>query len=350
MRQNNVCTLVKVLWIDPRSNWNLEMLVSVEGGKPENLVKTNLEVWVRTNSKLNPHVLSIPGFEPGPQWWKGSALATVPSLLPKLELNTGTDDPPGSFNPLIHKHVKINGKVERCFGVVMTEVQSGDVQSDSIWAKLFAWHSIIIMWIFSKLFNFDSVLITLDLKTSFSFTIIWFLHVCALPKLPYLTFDRTLKASSPAAESAFNPMSAMSSSLWHKAGRGCFSPSPTLVPIQSAPAESSSLQKESSYSSLQGHAGGINRTLSSHSKNRYTSYKNVYDYSEGTTFLHCKGTLDSLYSGMRMNGIDWRYHFLWHLNCNMWYSSQPLRKHKVQNMFLGFDVIEANQMCPKFGF
>ena len=34
----------------------------------------------RTNNKLNPHMASTPGFEPGPQWWETSALTTAPSL------------------------------------------------------------------------------------------------------------------------------------------------------------------------------------------------------------------------------------------------------------------------------
>ena len=38
----------------------------------------------RTNNKLNPHMTSSPGIEPGPHWWKASALTTAPSLLPKL--------------------------------------------------------------------------------------------------------------------------------------------------------------------------------------------------------------------------------------------------------------------------
>ena len=36
----------------------------------------------RTNNKLNPHMASTPGFEPGPQWWEASALTTAPPLLP----------------------------------------------------------------------------------------------------------------------------------------------------------------------------------------------------------------------------------------------------------------------------
>ena len=35
----------------------------------------------RTNNKLNPHMTSSPGIEPGPHWWKASALTTAPSLL-----------------------------------------------------------------------------------------------------------------------------------------------------------------------------------------------------------------------------------------------------------------------------
>ena len=37
----------------------------------------------RTNNKLNPHMTSTPGFEPGPQWWEVSALTTASPLLPK---------------------------------------------------------------------------------------------------------------------------------------------------------------------------------------------------------------------------------------------------------------------------
>ena len=36
----------------------------------------------RTNNKLNPHMTSSPRIEPGPHWWKASALTTAPSLLP----------------------------------------------------------------------------------------------------------------------------------------------------------------------------------------------------------------------------------------------------------------------------
>ena len=33
-----------------------------------------------TNNKLNPHMASTLGFDPGPHWWEASALTTAPSL------------------------------------------------------------------------------------------------------------------------------------------------------------------------------------------------------------------------------------------------------------------------------
>ena len=40
----------------------------------------------RTNNKLNPHMTSSPRIEPGPHWWKASALTTAPSLLPNCAI------------------------------------------------------------------------------------------------------------------------------------------------------------------------------------------------------------------------------------------------------------------------
>ena len=48
---------------------DLEVLVFVERGKPENLVK-NLWRKVRTNNKLNPPETASTGIEPGSQRWK----------------------------------------------------------------------------------------------------------------------------------------------------------------------------------------------------------------------------------------------------------------------------------------
>ena len=66
-----------------RSNWNLEMLIFVKGGKPENPEKT-LGARTRTNNKLNPLMTPGPGIEPGPHWWEASAINTAPSLLPRM--------------------------------------------------------------------------------------------------------------------------------------------------------------------------------------------------------------------------------------------------------------------------
>ena len=74
-----------------RSNWNLELLVFKERGKPENLEKNlseqaenqqHTQLKKKTN-KLNSRMASTLGFEPRPHWWEANALPTAPSLLPK---------------------------------------------------------------------------------------------------------------------------------------------------------------------------------------------------------------------------------------------------------------------------
>jgi len=67
---------VLILGTPPRSNWNLELLVFEERAKKPLRAKT------RTNNKLDPHMTPGMGIKPGPQWWKASALTTVPSMLP----------------------------------------------------------------------------------------------------------------------------------------------------------------------------------------------------------------------------------------------------------------------------
>ena len=64
-----------------RWNWNLEVLVFIEGRKPENQRKT-LEARTRTINKLHPHMKLGPGIVPRPHYWDASALTTEPSLLP----------------------------------------------------------------------------------------------------------------------------------------------------------------------------------------------------------------------------------------------------------------------------
>ena len=73
---------------DSWSNWNLEMLVFRERGKPEYPEKNPLGATERTNNKLNPHMASTPEFEPGPNWWEASTLTTAPSLAPLALLVT----------------------------------------------------------------------------------------------------------------------------------------------------------------------------------------------------------------------------------------------------------------------
>jgi len=60
------------------SNWNLEMLVFVEGRKPEKPEK-NPEGEPTTDST---HIWHRAGIEPGLHWWEASAPTTAPSRLP----------------------------------------------------------------------------------------------------------------------------------------------------------------------------------------------------------------------------------------------------------------------------
>ena len=65
---------------DSRSN--LEMLVLMEGGQPEDPEK-NPRSKDENQQQTQPHMTPEPGIEPGPHWWKASALTTAPSLLPQ---------------------------------------------------------------------------------------------------------------------------------------------------------------------------------------------------------------------------------------------------------------------------
>ena len=58
-----------------RSNSNLEVLIFVEGGKPENPEKN-------PRSKDENQQQTQPTCDAGPQRWEASALTTAPSLLP----------------------------------------------------------------------------------------------------------------------------------------------------------------------------------------------------------------------------------------------------------------------------
>ena len=63
-----------------RSNWNLEMLVFVEGGKLDKPEK-NPQSRAQTNIKLSPHMTLVPGIKPRPHWREASALTTTPFLV-----------------------------------------------------------------------------------------------------------------------------------------------------------------------------------------------------------------------------------------------------------------------------
>ena len=53
----------------------------MRGEKRSTRIKRLGAEW-RTN-KLSPQGASSPGIDPGPHWWKASALTTAPTLLPK---------------------------------------------------------------------------------------------------------------------------------------------------------------------------------------------------------------------------------------------------------------------------
>ena len=69
------------------------MLVFMKGGnrgtrREKTLPRTKDD---EQSNKLNPHVMSGPGIEPGSQWWEAITLTTAPSKLPqekKLLFNT----------------------------------------------------------------------------------------------------------------------------------------------------------------------------------------------------------------------------------------------------------------------
>ena len=64
-----------------RSNWNLEMLVFVEGGKSEYPEKNPRSRDENQQQTLHTYDAETE-IEPGPHWWEASALTTAPSLLP----------------------------------------------------------------------------------------------------------------------------------------------------------------------------------------------------------------------------------------------------------------------------
>jgi hypothetical protein len=53
--------------LDSWSNWNLEMLIFADGGKPENPRRKTVEARERTNKQLDSYMTLSPGIEPAPQ-------------------------------------------------------------------------------------------------------------------------------------------------------------------------------------------------------------------------------------------------------------------------------------------
>ena len=52
--------------------------------------RKTLGAETRTNNKLNPHMTTKPGIEPGPHWWEASALTTLFCVSIKHGLRTVT--------------------------------------------------------------------------------------------------------------------------------------------------------------------------------------------------------------------------------------------------------------------
>ena len=76
----------------------------------------------RTNNKLNPHMTSSPGIEPGPHWWKASALTTAPSLLPKTTV--------------FYKAVILQGEIWYWSLLGLKGLKAEDTNCDPAWKSL----------------------------------------------------------------------------------------------------------------------------------------------------------------------------------------------------------------------
>ena len=74
----------------PRSNWNLEVLVFVEEGKPEKPEK-NHRSKARTNNKHNPQEKTSTGIELGSQRWEASAYLLRHPCSPNVTPNKSLD-------------------------------------------------------------------------------------------------------------------------------------------------------------------------------------------------------------------------------------------------------------------
>jgi len=67
-----------------RSNWNLEVLVFEERGKPKYMEKNPSEQWREPTTNSTHIWLQCRDLNNRPHWWEASALTTAPSFLPPL--------------------------------------------------------------------------------------------------------------------------------------------------------------------------------------------------------------------------------------------------------------------------
>ena len=83
-------------------NRNLEMLVFEErgGGDRSTLRKTSRRK-VRTNNKISLRMVSTPGFEPGPVWWKASAVTTAEGEKNLCRSPLGLNEDSNAFRPVM---------------------------------------------------------------------------------------------------------------------------------------------------------------------------------------------------------------------------------------------------------
>ena len=65
-----------------RSDWNLEMLVFVESGKPEKSTKNASEKGLEPTTNSTNVWRQLRDTKPGHKWEEASTLITAPSLLP----------------------------------------------------------------------------------------------------------------------------------------------------------------------------------------------------------------------------------------------------------------------------
>ena len=72
MTRNSTIRLTNLWPSNSRSNWNLEMLVFEERGKPDYPEKS-LSSKTRTKNKLNLHLTPSPRIEPGSHSWEANA-------------------------------------------------------------------------------------------------------------------------------------------------------------------------------------------------------------------------------------------------------------------------------------